>query len=262
MTKQNILHSLQDSAERGNKQIALLVDPDKVQQDLLDKLEEAEAAGVLDFVFIGGSLISEGNLDNTVRRVKERLGNTPVVLFPGASFHISERADGILFLSLVSGRNPEFLIGQQVLAAPRLSRSNLEVCPTAYLLIDGGAPTSASYMSNTLPIPGDKPDIAACTALAANMMGMKMVFMDAGSGAKNAVSPEMVSAVRSRVNCPIIVGGGLRSSKAIQDVFDAGADLTVIGSMFEQEAEEVIRMLKEVKRVSKGKQEKIIESIR
>jgi len=238
MSKPSFQTILSQSAKAGKKCLAVLVDPDKISEPLIQALQQRLKTGGIDFVFVGGSLISSGDLNETVKQVKA-FSPVPVVIFPGAAFHISEHADAILFLSLVSGRNPEFLIGQQVLAAPRIKASSLEVCPTGYILVDGGASTSVSYVSGTLPVPHDKPDIAAVTALTAEMMGMNLVFMDAGSGARRTVSPAMVKAVREAVDCPIIVGGGFNSSESIEAVYAAGADLVVIGSMFESNPEKM-----------------------
>src|SRR5690606_37228031 len=136
----------------------------------------------------------------------------PVIIFPGSANQICDSADGILLLSLISGRNPEFLIGAHVTAAARLRVSGIEILPTAYMLIDGGAATTVSYISNTLPLPADKPDIAACTAMAGEMLGLRLIHMDAGSGAKNPVPNAIIRAVREAVDLPIIVGGGIRTA--------------------------------------------------
>jgi len=159
--------------------------------------------------------------------------------------HISSLADGILFLSLISGRNAEFLIGQQVVAAPVLKASGLEIMPTGYMLIDGGRPTTVSYMSNTNPIPHNKPAIAACTAMAGEMLGLKVMYLDAGSGAENSVSPAMVSAVRQVVDTPIIVGGGIDSSEKVKELLEAGADIVVVGNGIEKD----MSLIKEIAQV-------------
>lgn len=246
MIKSSFLKTLCEAKAKGEKKIALLIDPDKAGRPILEDARSLLVSDLVDFLFVGGSLISEGDLDETVKSLKS-FSDHPLVIFPGAAFHVSEHADSILFLSLVSGRNPEFLIGQQLLAAPKVKSSGLEVCPTAYLLIDGGRPTSVSYISNTLPIPNDKPDIAAVTAMTAEMMGMKLVFMDAGSGAMQAISPEMVKAVRAKVDCPIIVGGGLRKIEHIKTIFEAGADLVVVGSLFEDDSSRSLEVFSAIK---------------
>ena len=163
----------------------------------------------------------------------KKFSNLPVYLFPGNSIQLSKEADGILFLSLLSGRNAEFLIGQQVVAAPFLKQSGLDVLSTAYLMIDGGKLTTAHYMSNTLPIPNNKPEIAVNTAIAAEFMGFKCIYLDSGSGADKPVSVDVISAIKANVSLPIIVGGGINSIDKAKQVKLAGADMIVIGTAFE-----------------------------
>jgi putative glycerol-1-phosphate prenyltransferase len=156
-----------------------------------------------------------------------------VVLFPGDNLQINSHADAILFLSLISGRNPDLLIGKHVISAPILKDSGIEVVSTGYMLIDGGTPTSVSYMSNTTPIPANKRDIAVCTAMAGEMLGLKLIFMDAGSGALNPVGENMISAVKKSIDIPLIVGGGIRSAEKAKAAFEAGADVVVVGNAIE-----------------------------
>jgi geranylgeranylglyceryl phosphate synthase family protein len=158
----------------------------------------------------------------------------PLVLFPGNSFQLSYRADAILFLSLISGRNPELLIGNHVIAAPYLKISPLEVMSCGYMLIDGGRATTVSYMSNTTPIPAEKSDIALCTAVAGEMLGLKLMFMDAGSGALQPVPLELIETVGSAIEVPLIVGGGIRDAQHAYEAARAGADLIVVGNAIEQ----------------------------
>ncbi len=146
---------------------------------------------------------------------------------------VNNKADGILFLSLISGRNADMLIGKQVITAPILKHSSLEILPTGYMLIDSGKPTTASYMSNTTPIPADKDCVAACTAIAGEMLGLKLIFMDGGSGAKQPISAEMISSVSKSVNCPIIIGGGINSGEKAIEKCKAGADIIVVGNAIE-----------------------------
>jgi len=159
----------------------------------------------------------------------------PVVIFPGNSMQIDPLADAILFMSLISGRNPELLIGNQVISAPVIRESRLEPIATGYMLIDSGAPTAAVYMSNTIPLPSDKPEIAACTALAGEMLGLKLIFMDAGSGATKPVSEQTISAVRRTIAVPLVVGGGINSPEKAISACRAGADLIVIGNAVEKD---------------------------
>lgn len=219
----------------AKKQLALLIDPDSYSTEKLRQtIEQANYAGV-DFIFIGGSLLVSGHLDQQIEIVKE-MTNIPVVIFPGSPDQISSKADALLLLSVISGRNPEMLIGQHVVAAPRLRKSGLEILPTGYMLIDSGAPTTASYISNTTPIPSNKPAIAACTAMAGEMLGLKLIYLDGGSGAKNTVQPALIEAVKKSVTTPVIVGGGMRDAEAVDRACRAGADVVVVGNVVEDNA--------------------------
>jgi len=218
------------------KGFAVLIDPDDMQPDrMLQLIGLAEMAKV-SYFFVGGSLVQNTYISELVPFIKSHTG-IPVVLFPASLHQVVPEADAILFLSLISGRNAELLIGKQVEAAPIIRQSRLEVLPTGYMLIDCGQPTTASYMSNTLPIPYDKPAIAACTAMAGEMLGLKFIYLDGGSGAKKPVSPEMVRAVRQHTQVPIIVGGGIRSARQATEIWAAGADVVVIGNAIEHDPE-------------------------
>lgn len=188
----------------------------------------------VDFFFIGGSLITHYQMDRLIGQIREYT-DIPTVLFPGNSLHITPSADAILLLSLISGRNPEFLIGQHVTAAPLLKKSNLEILPTGYLLIESGRTTTVSYISNTIPIPSDKPDIAACTALAGEMLGLHYLFLDAGSGALHPVPAPMIRAVRQATQIPLIVGGGIDTVAKALLALEAGADVIVVGNALERD---------------------------
>lgn len=230
----NLLNSFGNIKAKNKKAFAVLLDPDGLSEERLSELLTMSTQSKVDYFFVGGSLITHYVVEQSIRMIKEK-SNVPVILFPGNSLHISPLADGILFLSLISGRNPEFLIGQQVVAAPLLKASGLEVMPTGYLLVDGGRPTTVSYISNTNPIPHNKPAIAACTAMAGEMLGLKLMYLDAGSGAENVVSSEMVSAVRKAVDTPLIVGGGINSVEKAQHLLEAGADVIVVGNGIEKD---------------------------
>lgn len=226
----NVMHSI-DSARRENRKLlARLIDPDHIPSTdaLFDMGSRAEADGV-DLFFFGGSLITEGMDYNPVDVLKSST-TLPIILFPSTPAQLNNSADAVLFLSLISGRNPEFLIGHQVTAAPLLKKSNLEVLPTGYLLVDCGRPTTAQYISNTFPIPYNKGDVAAATALAGEMLGLKLMFLDGGSGADRPPAPEMIAAVRKAVDTPIIAGGGIRDPKQAHALWQAGADVVVIGN--------------------------------
>ncbi len=228
-----------EAKKTGRKKLAVLIDPDKVRLGNFDALIDMSVRAKVDFFFIGGSLIVNNWLDSCLEQIKKKC-DIPLILFPGDSYQLSYHADGLLFLSLISGRNAELLIGKHVITAPYLKMSPLEIISTGYMLIDGGVPTTVSYVSNTSPIPADKEDIAACTALAGEMLGLKAMYMDAGSGAKNPVSPEMIETVSGTVSVPLIVGGGIRTpERALQSV-KAGADIIVVGNAFESDPSLVV----------------------
>lgn len=231
----------------GQKALAVLIDPDKTDKEQCAKLVDMANECVVDFFFVGGSLITTDNLGVIVQTIKSRC-SIPVLIFPGSTLHVDPNADALLFLSLISGRNAEFLIGQHVISAPIIRRSCLEVISTGYILVDGGHATSVSYMSNTTPIPYDKPSIAACTAMAGEMLGMKLVFLDSGSGAKRVIDRKMIAYVRKAVECPLVIGGGIDTAGKAIDAFSAGADVVVIGNGIEKQPSlllEVSERLKE-----------------
>ena len=234
MSQTPIWETIRRSSSAGRPQLALLIDPDQAEPAHLELvLASAHKAGV-DYLFVGGSLVVGDGLGRVVRYLKAH-SSLPVILFPGGNHHIEAEADALLLLSLVSGRNPEFLIGQHVVAAPLLKRSGLELLPTGYMLIDGGAPTTVSYVSHTQPIPADKAGIAASTALAAEQLGHKLIYLDSGSGAKNAVPPRLIATVRREISLPLIVGGGIRTPEAAAAAWQAGADILVIGNAAEED---------------------------
>ena len=217
----------------GRKHLAVLLDPDNLTEASCLNLIDISADHPVDFFFVGGSLITTDNQADIIRLLK-RNTTTPVILFPSNSQHIDHQADGILFLSLISGRNPEFLIGQHIISAPTLKASRLQVYPTGYILVDSGRQTTASYMSGTTPIPYDKPAIAACTAMAGELLGLRYIYLDGGSGALKPVAPEMVSAVCEAVDIPVIVGGGINTAEKAKAALEAGADVIVIGNYIEK----------------------------
>lgn len=241
MRKGEILKGLQTSAASKQKLFAVLIDPDDLNPVHLKQIAQlSEEAGV-DFFLIGGSLLMEDALDWGTRFLKKET-NRPVVLFPGNNLQISDEADAILLLSLISGRNPDLLIGQHVIAAPRIARSGLEVIPTGYMLVDGGVATSVHYMSNTQPIPRDKSDIALATALAGGQLGLQSLYLDAGSGALNSVNNEMLTMIKNHVDNPLFVGGGIRSAQEVYDKGRAGADVVVVGNAIEKDPSLIMEM--------------------
>jgi len=218
--------------DRSKKRFALLVDPDKYDDQTLETLIGTINQDQPDLLLVGGSILFNP-IDITITALK--LGTSlPVFLFPGNAIQLSDRADGILFLTLISGRNPEFLIGNHVLAAPHLKRSGIEVIPTGYMLIENGKSTSVEYMSNTHPIPAMKTEIAIATAIAGEMLGMKSIYLEAGSGAANTVGLDMIRAIRRNISLPLIVGGGITSAESAGQVYEAGADMVVVGTALEE----------------------------
>ena len=232
----DIIKHMKSIRENGQKALAVLVDPDKLDKKRLEALILACKNSPISYIFYGGSLVQEKQANEFIKELKQNI-DVPVVIFPGHPLQVYPNADAILLLSLVSGRNPEFLIGHHVVAAPHLKKSGLEIIPTAYILIDGGVPTSASYMSNTTPIPRDKPDIAACTAMAGNMLGLGIVYMDAGSGAEKPIDTKMISKVKSNIDGPLIIGGGIKNKEQLIQACKAGGDIIVVGNAFESEPE-------------------------
>ncbi len=234
MATDQIYNSFKNRKAERRKQFAVLIDPDKIHSKNIGRLINlADNAGV-DYFLIGGSLMVNNTIDDCIQTIKANC-KIPTLLFPGNSVQLSFEADGILFLSLISGRNPDLLIGQHVIAAPLLKKSAMEILSTGYMLIDGGAPTSVTYMSNTSPIPADKPDIAVCTALAGEMLGLKLIYLDAGSGALNPVPKRMVHQVSKNINIPLIVGGGIRTPEQAVETVAAGADVIVVGNAIEKD---------------------------
>ncbi|MFM7217739.1 MAG: geranylgeranylglyceryl/heptaprenylglyceryl phosphate synthase [Bacteroidota bacterium] len=215
---------------------ALLIDPDRTDGIRLDTtLKAARAAGV-DLLLVGSSILLEKGAEETVNAIKS-VCDIPVVLFPGSNLQLTPHADALLFLSLISGRNPDLLIGQHVQAAPIVRRLGIETIPTGYLLIDSGHPTAATYMSQSAPIPHDKDDIAAATAMAGELLGLKAIYLDAGSGARHPVRASMIRKVRASVGVPIIVGGGIRTPEHVAAACAGGADVVVVGNSVEQETD-------------------------
>jgi putative glycerol-1-phosphate prenyltransferase len=188
-----------------------------------------------DYFFVGGSLVISNHLDECIRQIKKAC-NIPVVLFPGSPSQVSRYADALLYLSLISDRNPELLIGQHVVSAPFVKKSGLEIMPTGYMVIDGGAPTTVSYISNATPIPSDKNDIAMCTAMAGEMLGMKLIYMDAVSGAKSPITEDMIKSVAQHIEVPLIIGGGITDAEKAYLNCKAGADIIVEGNAIEKDA--------------------------
>ena len=230
-----IYENILQAKAKNEKLLAILIDPEKVTVEdaiiLAKKIKNSPAT----HIFVGGSTFSGSHLGKLITVLKQKT-NLPTLIFPGHPFQISEEADGILFLSLLSGRNPDYLIEHQINSVRILEQTNLEVIPTAYLLIDGGSETAVQNVSQTKPIAHNDIELAYKTAKAGELLGMKLIYLEAGSGANQNVSLEMIKYITENCKVPVIVGGGIRSMQTIQQVYDSGADLVVIGTAFENDS--------------------------
>jgi phosphoglycerol geranylgeranyltransferase len=229
-----IYQGLSALKKTGKSGFAVLVDPDKIAPSDMPYLAELCNEAGVDYIFVGGSLVLAHQIDTCIQRFKAE-SDIPVLLFPGSPAQVSPYADALLYLSLISGRNPDLLIGQHVISAPMVKASGLEVISTGYMVIDGGTPTAVSYMSSSLPIPSNKPDIALCTAWAGELLGKHLIYMDAGSGARNPISEEMLHKVSNHINIPLIVGGGIQTAEKVYNNCKAGANVVVVGNAIEKD---------------------------
>lgn len=242
-----IYRKIQDSHHNRKKLFSLLIDPENYDQKSLGYVMKQAHSAQVDFILIGGSLLSN-SLDQTIQIIR---GHTdiPVILFPGSLMQVSSNADAILFLSLISGRNPELLIGNHVLAANMLKHSGLEVIPTGYILVNGGTTSSVEYISNTKPIPIDKPDIIASTAIAGELLGQRLIYLESGSGAHQSVYSEVIKNVKDQINIPLVVGGGLNAPEDVERVCRSGADVVVVGNAIEQNPDNLKAMSSVIKEI-------------
>ncbi len=227
----SLYHALLHQQQQKKKSLAVFIDPDQLDEvaDTL-RLISLGIKHQIDYFLVGGSLITTNNLGEVIRTIKDEC-DIPVILFPGSNLYIESSADAILLLSIISGRNPDLLIGQHVVAAPVLKRSPLEIMATGYILVNTGSIASTTYLSHTTPIPHDKASVAACTAMAGEMLGLKLIYLDAGTEAERAIDPKMISAVRKSVDVPLIVGGGINNRYQASRTYEAGADLLVINGV-------------------------------
>lgn len=230
-----IYNSITERKRTGKKSFAVLIDPDKVNNNNMGQLIELAVAAKVDYFFVGGSLVISNYLDECLQLIKKSC-SIPTILFPGSPSQVSKYADALLYLSLISGRNPELLIGQHVVSAPAVKKSGLEIMPTGYMVVDGGAPTTVSYISNASPLPADKNEIAVCTAMAGEMLGMQLIYMDAGSGAKLPITESMIEHVSKAIQVPLIIGGGIIEPEKAYLNCKAGADVIVVGNAIEKDA--------------------------
>jgi len=231
----NILSQIQTAHKNGHKLLAILLDPDKVRLEDIPLKVAAIDKLAADFILVGGSLLFTNILDALIKEIK-KYSKKPIVLFPGSALQISNEADGILFLQLISGRNSDYLIGNQVIAAPLLKQTQLEVISTGYILVESGRETTVSYISNTKPVPAHKPEIAMATALAGKYIGNQLIYLDGGSGALHPISETMIEMVCKNVDLPVIVGGGIKTIAQLDAAYEAGADVVVIGTAFEDDS--------------------------
>ncbi|MBL7766934.1 MAG: geranylgeranylglyceryl/heptaprenylglyceryl phosphate synthase [Chitinophagaceae bacterium] len=241
MTSRILHKKLTDLRQQRKKGFAVLVDPDKVSLQQISILAQKCNEAKVDFLFMGGSLMVSQHMDDCIKHFKS-LSDIPVILFPGSPAQVSRYADALFYLSLISGRNPELLIGAHVVSAPMVKSSGLEVISTGYIVVDGGAPTTVSYMSHSMPVPHDKDDIAMCTAMAGEMQGKHILYMDAGSGAKRPISESMIQRVAANTEIPLIVGGGITDPEKAYLNCKAGADVIVVGNAIEKD----INLIKEI----------------
>jgi len=232
---------IRELLQKEGKKLAVLIDPEKVEDESLISLIEHADTGAVDFFLVGGSILTR-SIDNTIITIKKHT-QKPIVLFPGNACQVTQCADALLYLSLISGRNSEFLIGNHVISAPLIKRYSLPTIPTGYMLIDCGNATSVEYMSGTKPIPYTKNDIAVATALAGEMLGLQAIYLEGGSGAKTHVSASMISDVKQNITIPLIVGGGIRTKEAMDEVYKAGADVVVVGTALEENPQLLVDFL-------------------
>lgn len=229
--------------KEGKKLLAILLDPDKLNQELLNDLMLKVNDSAVNLILVGGSSVPKNATDELVVNLRKKT-SLPIVLFPGNFEQITPRADGVLFLSLISGRNPEYLINQQVKAVPHIQNTDLEIIPTGYILIDGGKETAVQKVSGTKPILAQDIEQITQTAVAGMYMGNKVIYLEAGSGAYNPVLPKVIKSVKEAISIPLVVGGGIRSEKELQEAYANGADLVVIGTAFEENSDLLINFAK------------------
>ena len=236
-----IYQSIAAKKKADKKSFAVLIDPDKVDEQKIAELLALTTEAKVDYLLVGGSLVISNHLDEVVKQIKKQC-SIPVILFPGTPSQVSRYADALLYLSLISGRNAELLIGQHVISAPFVKQSSLEIISTGYMVIDGGAPTTVSYISNAAPIPANKNEIAMCTAMAGEMLGMKLIYMDAGSGAERPITEAMIAGVAEVIEVPLVIGGGITDPEKAYLNCKAGADVIVVGNAIEKD----VSLIKEI----------------
>ncbi len=228
-----IINRINNAKIKGEKLLAILLDPDKLALHKIETTIATIKQNSVDFIFVGGSTVSKGLTDVFVRKIKE-FTPLPIVIFPGDHHQITNQANALLFLSLLSGRNPEYLIGQQIKAVQKLKNSMLEIIPTGYLLIDGGVKTAVQRVSKTQPLSQKNIETIVDTAMAGEFLGMQLIYLEAGSGATLTVNTKIIKKVSEHISIPLIVGGGIKTKQQLQNAYQNGADLVVIGTAFEK----------------------------
>ncbi len=234
-----ILSKIKDQQIKGRKSLAILIDPESSSTKQIAQLVRLAIDAHVDYFFVGGSTVDYTDMERVLTQL-ETLTEIPVIIFPGSPNQLSNKADALLYLSLISGRNPELLIGKQVESVAFLRKSSLEVIPTGYLLIDGGTQSTVAYVSNTQPIPHDGTDIALATSLAGQYLGLQLIYLEAGSGAKWPVSADMIRSIKNELSVPLIVGGGIRTPEKARTAVEAGADIIVVGNILEKDPNLII----------------------
>jgi len=244
-----VFNLIQSLVDKGEKALALLIDPDKAdEKSLMERIDLAVSAGVK-YILVGGSLLNGNELDHVIKTIKSNC-HIPVIIFPGSPLQINPNADAILLLSLISGRNPQLLIGDHVISAPYLKKSGLEILSTGYMLVGSDRSTTAAYISQSIPLPENKPEIAQCTAMAGEMLGMSLLYLDAGSGASKPVDSGVIKAVKKSTDTPLIVGGGINSASMANEAFSAGADILVVGNAIEKNPSLIAEISSQIKELN------------
>jgi phosphoglycerol geranylgeranyltransferase len=240
--KDKIFNYLMDVRRKYGAGYLVLIDPDKKSNDSIENLVKSINESGADAILVGGSLMMDGKNNGRVAKIKAS-SKIPVIFFPGGIAQLNKYYDAMLFMSVISGRNPHYLIGEQVIAAPVIKDLGLETIPTGYLLMDGGANSTVEFMSGTKPIPMNRPDIVVAHALAAQYLGMKLVYLEAGSGAKFAVTPEIIQQVSNQIEIPVIVGGGIRTPNDAASRVKNGASFIVTGTIIEEQGD--VKLMKQ-----------------
>jgi len=229
----SIYNKLKKSISKGEKLLAVLIDPDKMDIERVSEFIKNINHSIITYIFVGGSEVEEKLTESLVLEIKKHT-NLPVVLFPGDVSQVTDKADALLYLSLISGRNPDYLIGKHVEAVSKLKNTKLEVIPTGYVLIENGKETSVQRVTGTKPMSRDNVQHILDTSKAGELLGLKLIYLEAGSGATHPITPEIISNVKKELRVPLIVGGGIRTKQQLQEAYNSGADLVVIGTAFEE----------------------------